>query len=111
MLSFYCFKLRFLFALGWYFLFYVTKVFVLLRKVNHVVNLIFLRFGYFCLCICCIFETVCGKSEACKFGVHAIICLNLHVKVGRKSVVIKTRLRPGGATHSNVGRTSDVRLD
>ena len=37
--------------------------------------------------------------------------MNLHVKVGRKLVVIKTRLRPAGATRSNVGRTSDVRLD
>ena len=54
------------------------------EKSGHVVNLIFLRFGYFCLFIChiCIFRTVGGKSEACKFGVYAIMCLNLHVKVG-----------------------------
>ena len=42
-----------------------------------------------------------------QIGVHAIMRLNLHMKVGRKSVVIKTSLRPAGATHSNVGRRSD----
>ena len=73
------------------------------------VNLIFLSFGYVCLCVCRIFKTVGWKSEACKFGAHAIMCLNLHVKVGRKSVVIKTGLRRAGATHSNVVETSGVR--
>ena len=37
--------------------------------------------------------------------------LNLHVKIGGKLVVIMTRLRPAGVTHSNVVRTFDVRLD
>lgn len=35
----------------------------------------------------------------------------LHVKVGCKLVISKTLLRPAGATHSDVGRTSDVCLD
>ena len=48
------------------------------------------------------FKTVWGKSEACKFGVYAIMWRNLHVKAILKSVVIMTRLRPASATHSNV---------
>ena len=69
----------------------------------------FLEIWLFLPLYCRIFKTVCGWFEACKFGIHAIMCLNLHVKVG--DVVIKTRLCPAGATHSNVGNTSGVRLD
>ena len=36
---------------------------------------------------------------------------NLHAKVGCKSLVIKTRLRPVDATPSNIGHMSDLHLD
>ena len=35
----------------------------------------------------------------------------LHAKVGRKLVIIKTHSRPAGATHSNVGRMSEMCVD
>ena len=42
------FQVSFLFNLCWCFGFDVTKVFVLFKKVNHVVNLTFLRIAHFC---------------------------------------------------------------
>ena len=79
-------------------------MFVLLRKVWPRGKFNFLEFWLCLPCVCRIFKTVGWNSEACKFAAHEIMCLNLHVKVGRKSVVIKTRLRRAGATHSNVAK-------
>ena len=58
------------------------------------------------------FQNSLREVRSMQIGVqNAMMRLNLKLKVGRKSVVIETRLRLAGATHSNVGRTSDVRLD
>ena len=73
-------------------LFYVT-VFVLLRKVNNVVNLTFLTLTIFAFVSSVFSKQFAGSAK--------------HVKLSCKSVVIKTCLHPAGAAHSNVGCMTD----